>query len=99
MFGGSNGGFGSVNGGGGNVIECMEHGVIDGTGIEKEFSGDALDKFDCFWFEEGCVINRSIMDFGVGWFDVFGWAGKLLGGEDTFKFGEGIGDLVVNGAG
>ena len=65
MFGGSNGGFSSVNGGGGNVIECMEHGVVNGAGIKKEFSGDALDEFDCLWLEEGYVVKWSILDLCV----------------------------------
>ena len=53
MFCGSYGGFGPINGGGGNVIEGMEHGVVDGAGIKKGFSGDALDEFDCLRLEEG----------------------------------------------
>ena len=78
FFGGSNGGFVSIDSGCGNVIKGMEYGVIDGLGIEKEFTGDSLDKFYCFWFEEGCGVNRNILDFGLCRFGVFVWADKLL---------------------
>ena len=53
MFSGSNGGFGPVNSGGGKVIEGMDHSVVNGASVKKEFSGDTLDEFDRLWLEEG----------------------------------------------
>ena len=46
MVSGFEGCFGAVDSRHGDVVECVEHGVIDRTGVKKKFSRDFLDEFN-----------------------------------------------------